>query len=227
MCQPYGKLSAQAQSLQPGRRHQGLKPVRGRDGAADSVRNTKARPRMGVAQNISALRKVRTPFSIKAARLTGYQSFRPPMERSLCGAAASPVRARPGRLPQGAPSAARRGMTQAVPPGDKRSEQASGIEAHQGRDATGGSMHRTKARTRRGDAQRGPTMKPGTPLQPASQPCLPTTPRAFWKRASCGEAACRAGPALSGFPRGRQAQRGGGWRKPSPWRQAKRAGIRD
>ncbi len=43
------------------------------------------------------------------------------------------------------------------------------------------------------------------------------------RRAASSPAARRAGPALASTPRGRQAQRGGGWRQPSPRRQAKRA----
>ena len=63
-----------------------------------------------------------------------------------------PGRACPGRLPQGAPSAARRGMASAVPQEASAARsaghgaKASGIEARQGRDAAGGSMRSTKAR---------------------------------------------------------------------------------
>jgi len=64
-------------------------------------------------------------------------------------------RARPGRLPQGGAKRSAAGDGEAFPQeaSEARSAghgaKASGIEARQGRDAAGGSMHSTKARPER------------------------------------------------------------------------------
>jgi len=104
-----------------------------------------------------------------------------------------------GRLSQGTLSEARRGRVSAVP-----QEASEARSAGHGAQASG--IPSGASRRRRLDAQH---------KSPARQGDAPQRSRSGTPR--------RAGPALAGYPRGRQAQRGGGGRQPSPRRQAKRA----
>ena len=97
------------------------------------MRSTKARPARATPLNDQDLER----FSSPAERRAG---CRPP------------GRACPGRLPQGGAKRSAAGDGEAFPQeaSEARSAghgaKASGIEARQGRDAAGGSMHSTKAR---------------------------------------------------------------------------------